>query len=83
LHGSSPSSTALPTSIFSETFFTLPQLSKWYFAPDGVLKTSCALEGPAIKHRKAKRRNFIVLCKIANIGCALPVYKKERTSIGF
>jgi len=38
----SPNSTAVFTSIASETFFTMLQLAKWYFFPDGVLYTVCA-----------------------------------------
>ena len=37
LQGASPNFEASESVIFSDTFFTILQLAKWYFAPEGVL----------------------------------------------
>lgn len=41
LHGCKPNLRACSTVISSETFFTIRQVAKWYFAPEGVLYTVC------------------------------------------
>jgi len=39
LQAVNPNSFAFDAVIFSETFFTLRQVARWYFSPDGVLYT--------------------------------------------
>jgi len=43
LHADSPNSWASKRDIFCETFSTILHVAKWYFAPAGVLYTSCPL----------------------------------------
>ena len=44
--------------ISSKTFFTILRFDKWYFAPDGVLKTVCAFTLAVIQAVKRKQNQY-------------------------
>jgi hypothetical protein len=55
LHGCKPNSIAFAVEISSETFFTILQFDKWYFKPEGVLKTVWAFRE---RGRSKRKRNL-------------------------